>query len=118
MRYEEPRDVGRDALYDALAAPDAGAVCHTLIGVVFHDDDPVWLQETCLDLLGHPSGGVRRLAALSLGHIARIHGTLDTDAAAPALRALLEDPEARAGAEDALDDIAHFLGHFPDEDGV
>ncbi|HYW08061.1 MAG TPA: hypothetical protein VE913_13955, partial [Longimicrobium sp.] len=63
-----------------------------------------------MDHLRHPDVWVRRTAATSLGHIARVHGRLTVDRAIPELLQLLANPEVRGHAEDALSDIEIFLG--------
>ncbi|GDY33441.1 hypothetical protein [Gandjariella thermophila] len=110
MQYVEPGPVGRDALAAALGGGDGRAIAEALVGVAYHDPDWQWVQDTCLRLLGHPDTGVRAIAITCLGHVARVHRQLDTDKVVPALTRLTSDPDLGGRAEDALDDINHFLG--------
>jgi hypothetical protein len=110
MKYREPEPIPRAEAQEILKGDDEVALCRTLVGVAFHDPDWRWVQGECLRLLAHPASGVRGLAAVCLGHVARIHGQLDRDIVEPALRRLTKDPEAGGSAEDALGDIRHFLG--------
>jgi hypothetical protein len=48
------------------------------------------------------------MAAICLGHLARIHGTLDLDVVEPALERVLRDPNTTGDVQDALDDIRVF----------
>jgi hypothetical protein len=67
-------------------------------------------ERRALDHLQHPDVWVRRNAATSLGHVARVAGELDIDRVIPALLALMADPEVYGEADDALDDVEHYLG--------
>ncbi len=55
-----------------------------------------------------PTAGAR-VAATSIGHLARLHGLLDLDVIVPLLQELLHDPEIGGLAEDALADIRMFV---------
>ena len=77
--------------------------------MTFHDDDWRWVQSYCLQFLTHPDKDVRAIAAVCLGHLACIHGTLDIAIVVPALKDLLTDPDVAGKASDALDDIAMFV---------
>jgi HEAT repeat protein len=79
------------------------------VALAYHDSDVGWVQDLCLSLLADHDPGVRGTAALCLGHLARIHGTLDLHRVVPALKALLNDPEVRGTVMDAMDDIQIFI---------
>lgn len=108
MEYEEPTPIGRDHAARELASNDWERISMALLRLSLHDPDPSWLQQTVLPFLRHEHHWVRGTAAMCLGHIARIHGRVDTHIVVPAIRELLEDPATRGKAEDALDDIAMF----------
>ncbi|MCF6475921.1 hypothetical protein FAF44_47425 [Nonomuraea sp. MG754425] len=108
MRYVEPQPTGRQRLRAAVAAGDADGISAALISAAFHEEDGEWVQDWALELLAHPSPDVRRAAALSLGHVARIHRRIDHHLVLPRLQALLDDPEVGGTAENALDDIRMF----------
>ncbi len=110
MRYVEPGAAGRGALSAALDGGDGKTIAEALVGVTYHDPDWRWIQDTCLNLLNHPDAGVRAIAITCLGHVARIHRQLDTERVVPILTRFKSDPQLGGRAEDALDDIAHFLG--------
>ncbi|QVQ52635.1 hypothetical protein J4H86_02005 [Spiractinospora alimapuensis] len=109
MRYEQPPRVDRDGLNAALSAGDVGRIVTALVGVVVHDPDPHWVRSICLDLLDHPSGDIRRCAAIGLGHLVRMHRGLDTDDIVTRLRAVVDDPEAGNAARDSLLEIHRSL---------
>jgi hypothetical protein len=110
LRYEEPEAMDRRTAELALRGSDSAAISRALLAVALHDPDWTWVQEHCLRLLSAADPDVRGLAATCLGHLARIHGTLDLDRVEPKLRELRKDPEVGGRAEDALDDIQQFMG--------
>jgi hypothetical protein len=110
MEYREPRAIKREDAAEAFASADVGRINDALIGLVYHDPDGRWVQDQCLALLDYPDNDVRGLAVTCLGHIARIHRDLDRDRVLPALEGLRDDPTIGGRAQDALDDIAIYLG--------
>jgi len=92
MKYVEPSPASRDALAVALAGGDGRTIAETLVGLTNSDEDWRWVQDTCLELLHPRRIGVRAIAITCLGHLARIHGELDTDKVRPILTELLSDP--------------------------
>ncbi len=62
-----------------------------------------------LSLCATTDPGVRGIAVLGLGHLARVHRR-SSEAAVSAVRAALNDPDAFVAghADSAADDIAHF----------
>lgn len=76
-----------------------------MISAAFHIDDWQWLQGQFVKLLGHDDPWVRKVAATRLAHVARIHRRLDVTTVRHLIEALLDDPETRGHAEDALEDI-------------
>jgi hypothetical protein len=100
----------RAAVESTLRGSDSTAICRALVAAALHDPDWAWVQEHCLRLLAAPNSDVRGVAATCLGHLARIHGTLDQDRVEPKLRELRKDPDVGGRAEDALDDIQKFMG--------
>lgn len=71
-----------------------------------------WAEAICLSLVGHPDFNVRGNAVLGLGHLARTCRRLDLAAAVPAIAAALHDDNAhvRGQADNAADDLLHYLG--------
>ncbi|MET0233015.1 MAG: hypothetical protein ABW224_00080 [Kibdelosporangium sp.] len=110
MRYVASGQADRAALAAALAANDVVGITDGLLGLTNHDPDWRWVQEQCLALLAHPDKDVRGLAATCLGHLARIHRTIDLDKVVPALRQRSADPAIAGQIEDALEDIEMYVG--------
>lgn len=108
-RYAEPPPATATQVSAALTAhAPAPEVSALLVGAALHDD---WraVQDLCLNLLDGADAELAATAATCLGHLARIHGVLDVDRVRPALTARLNDPLVGGHAEDALDDLDHFL---------
>jgi hypothetical protein len=109
MKYEAPEPIERDQAAVELASDDVERMSLALLRLALHDPDPSWLQQILLPYLGHHHRWVRGVAAMCLGHVARIHGILDEETVVPAIRELLDDPTTKGQAQDALDDIEMFL---------
>ena len=95
MEYEEPTPIERTEAEVELASGDSDRISVALLR----------------PYLQHEQAWVRGVAAMCLGYVARLHGTLDLDVVIPAIRELLDDEtrETRGKAEDALDDIEIFM---------
>ena len=111
MEYEEPTLIERKDAEVELASGNWEKISMALLRLSLHDSDPKWLEATLLPYLRHDHYWVRGVAAMCLGHVARLHGTLDLDTVIPAIRELLDDEarETRGKALDALDDIEIFM---------
>ena len=109
MYLEEINPMSRRYAEAVFKQDDVEKIEEALLRVTFHDEDWRWVQSYCLQFLTHFDKDVRAVAALCLGHLACIHGTLDVAIVVPALKALLTDPDVARKASDALDDIAMFV---------
>ena len=114
MDHGEYREVPAFERRAALAALDSGDVdrmVDALLGLALHDPDWKWIQDLCIRYSGHPHANVRGIAVLSFGHVARIHGKLETDRVLPILRRALQDPDplVRGQAHSALADVQFFV---------
>jgi hypothetical protein len=79
------------------------ALCH---------DDPAHVESLAITLLDHQNDDVAAAAATSLGHLARLHGSLtDERLARLRLGVAADRPSIRGRALDALDDVAMFARH-------
>ena len=76
--------------------------------MTYHDSDWRWIQNICLNFVKSKDTQIRRLAVICLGHLARIHGTLDVEQVIPVLENLLHDSNVAGNVKDALDDIQMF----------
>ena len=111
MRYESVEPVSRARAHEVLAGDDDLAICRVLVSLAFHDPDCRWVQQLCLDYLQSSKWELRSISATCLGHLARIHRTLDMDLVLPALSEAASDPRVRPYVDDAIDDIRQFVRH-------
>jgi hypothetical protein len=100
MNYGPLEPTTREEAERAFAGDDAEAIGRA---------DAAWVQEQCLRLASHRDVWVRRNVATSLGHLARLHGSLDLKRVLPLLQAWQREPAVAGAAADALDDIAVFM---------
>ncbi|MEU1984064.1 hypothetical protein [Nocardia sp. NPDC019395] len=107
MKYQELHPIDRNEALEQIKTGDEWSVVEAILRLALHDPDGPWVTKIALDLLGNINLGIRRAAALALGHIARLHGEID-ERAVPALQQMLSDPETRGRAKDALSDIEIF----------
>lgn len=108
MRYQEPESISVADAEPLLASDDGQTVCRTLVAITHSPLDSSWIQGHCIAASRDDRPDVRRTAAICFGHLARIHGLVDTKKVMPVLRRLLKDPLTSGAAEDALDDIQTF----------
>ncbi|UZN02623.1 hypothetical protein [Cellulomonas sp. S1-8] len=92
----------------SLAERDLLTLREAIIAIALRDPDRVWVEEQLAGLMHDPDGSVRSVAALAVGHLARIHGAVDDQLLIPILTDLLSDPDARGNAEVALYDISTY----------
>lgn len=108
--YEEMPPISRAKAAAAFKSNERGEMTRAIIRLALHDSDWRWVQGQCLLLLKHPDRWVRGAAAISLGHLARIHKRLDLALVKPELERLVGDPGMDGKAQDALDDIETYIG--------
>jgi hypothetical protein len=110
MLYQSVQPISRSEAERIFAGNDEHEICNALVGVAFYDSDWKWVQDQCLRFLDTPdiAIGIRSLAATCLGHLARIHKTIDLNKVIPVLESLLNEPNMGT-AGDALDDIEMFV---------
>jgi hypothetical protein len=102
--------MSRGELEALIDSGNETAIIDALLSAAYYDPDWRWVQGICLRFLSHADLGVRSNAAICLGHIARIHKTLDLDLVLPKLVALKQDAAISRWVEEALEDIHFFLG--------
>lgn len=106
-------DEARARFVAAQATGDSSALARALLGIVHADDDAAWLQARCMEIVTDGDLSLRRLAVTCLGHIARIHGVAGQEVVS-LLTGLTHDPVLAGTAEDALSDVAIFVGPTAD----
>ena len=109
MIYQEIIPIAKRQAELHLADTDISLICETLVRLAYHEPDWQWVQEQCLRFCKHDNIEVKRLAIICLGHLARIHGTLNMDLINPILTELLKDKDVSGTVENTLDDIKIFI---------
>ncbi|MDR1347299.1 MAG: hypothetical protein LBJ63_02555 [Prevotellaceae bacterium] len=91
---------------------DVDSATKTLLDICFNPNDWKWVQDICLSLItANKNEDVRRLAVTCLGHLARIHSTIEKEKVIPFLKKIKKGDINIAGTiDDALDDINMFAG--------
>ncbi len=108
--YESLKPISNEDAQIALSSSDVERINDALLRLSLFSPDWRSIQGVCLRFLKHPAADVRGLAATCLGHLARLHRILDLEIVVPALKSLLDDPQAGGRAQDALDDINVYIG--------
>jgi hypothetical protein len=107
--YKEPV-APSDSEWQALVnSGDTHALCEAIIGRALNSTDWEATQNEMLDLLHHPDDGIKMTAILGLGHIARIHKTLDVNTVVSVLEKMKNSDLLRGRIEDVLGDIRMFV---------
>ena len=111
MFYEEIPEFDRADVLAAIERDDPDELLYAVLSAALYDPDPTWATSICLDLASHAHFNVRGNAILGLGHIARLHRTLDRALVQPVVeRALLDEHEyVRSQADNTADDLYVFL---------
>ncbi len=109
MKYENPSYIERSTAEVLLSHGSEDEVREVLVAIAFNESDWVWVQEKCLEFSRHPSWSVRAVATTCLGHLARIHHTLDLPRVLERLKELRADPLTADYAEHALEDIKRYI---------
>ena len=107
-KFSEVPEISRDDAYRAFSSGNAEEICGALVAITFHDPDLQWVQDLCLGFLSNGDSRISGLAATCLGHLARIHRSIDKEKVLGALRQHLSDDEIAGRVEDAIDDIEMF----------
>lgn len=110
MQSSELKNIGKNAAEAAFLKNDVEGVCTALISVAFYELDWKWAQDKFLHFLDNDNPEIRGLAAICLGHLARIHKKLEKEKVICALRNHLGDDLISGQVEDALSDVEFYLG--------
>ena len=109
--YDPIRRMSKQEINAAIRENDSKKLSIAVISAALYSGDGVWAEKLAYKLIDHPDHLVRGNAMLSLGHIARVHGTLDRDRAIDVLRVAMNDRDeyVRTHASDARDDVEHWI---------
>jgi hypothetical protein len=93
-----------------LSSGETDRVATALVRVTLREPDRAVVESLLATHLCSRDPWVRGVAATCVGHVARIHGALDTARLLPLLRSLAADPQTAGRVSDALGDIEVFIG--------
>ena len=110
MRYSQPVQLTKSQAEKIFASNDTDAISESLVALALNEPDWQWTQDKCIEFTHHGEWVLRAVAATCLGHLARLHGSLDLDKVRPRLLALMKDLRTSGYAEDAAGDIKMFMG--------
>ena len=91
-------------------------ICEAMIALALTEPDRQWMERQLVELMRDADGSVRSIAALAVGHLARVHGQIDLEEVMPVLQELLGDGEAAGNTANALDDIGTFVHYGKADD--
>jgi hypothetical protein len=109
VQFEHLPVLSREELHRQFESDSPDRVAHALISAAFHEPDWAWVQDWCIRLADHADPNVRRVAIVSLGHIARIHHALDLGHVVPLLASKSKQLDIAGTVEDTLSDIRMFV---------
>lgn len=100
------REISKD-----LRSKEPGTILRALLSAALYSGDGPWAEKLVYKFIDHEDPYVRGNAFLSLGHIARIYGTLDRSRAIDVLRVAKHDEHqfVRNHALDSIEDVQHWI---------
>jgi hypothetical protein len=109
LKYESVEPISRKRAQISFSSGNPRLIREALIRVALYDEDWSWTEHWCLHFIASNDPEIRATAILCLGHIARVHGQLDTAIVVPLLRKLKNDPLVGGYADNALSDIYTYM---------
>ncbi len=112
--YSSLAPITTEDVVRAVASGVSSSVADALLRLALHSPDAKQVERLRLQYTESADAELRRVASLSLGHLARLHGaSLECGRVFNRLLDLLDDPdsEVRGTAEQALGDLQVFRWH-------
>jgi hypothetical protein len=78
--YQRLDPIERNEAIALLESNESQVVAETILRLALHDPDAAWVTDRALALVESSDYGVRASAATTLGHIARIHRSVQLSA--------------------------------------
>jgi hypothetical protein len=78
--YQRLDPIERNEAIALLESNESQVVAETILRLALHDPDAAWVTDRALALVESSDYGVRASAATALGHIARIHRSVQLSA--------------------------------------
>lgn len=112
MKYENSEEYTIAEVESAILADRVEDLIQMVVSVSMFAKDSMWAESVCLRLANHSNFNVRGNAILGFGHIARVHGNIQSKEVKNLVKLALldEHPYVRGQADAAADDLTHFLG--------
>jgi hypothetical protein len=110
--YEEVPTMSAREIEVALRGNDVDRACDAVLSAALYFGDWRDAQRVCLKSLGHSSDVVKRSAIIGLGHIVRIHGSIDIDVVNSEIQKFSENDFLSGYIENLQSDINIFY-HRP-----
>jgi hypothetical protein len=110
-KYQDVKVIEKDKAEQIFLTNNVENICSALVSISFYEKDWKWAQDKCLEFLINNNVIIAGLAAICLGHIARIHGKIEKDRVINALKHNLSNKELAGQIQDALDDIELYIGN-------
>lgn len=107
MHYESPGSITPDEAEDVFLHGQPEDVSRALVSSALSGENREWLEQWIIRLSRHQDPAVRSTSAVSLGHLARLHGEVSREAV-KSVSDLREDALTAGAAENALEDIDIF----------
>ncbi len=92
----------------AFANGNPKEISHALLGLAYFEPDWKYVRDLCVKFLSDKTNKNHSMAAICLGHLARIHKNPEIRKVIPFLKGFLSDPDIGGTVEDAIDDIKRF----------
>ncbi|MDR2905201.1 MAG: MBL fold metallo-hydrolase [Helicobacteraceae bacterium] len=100
--------LSKEQVLEHLKSNEVSTVTNALLYATLNFNDWIWIQDECLKLANHQNVDIKGLAVTCLGHLARIHSSINKAKVLPVLFDKLNDKDISGRAQDALDDIKMF----------
>ncbi len=109
-KYQDVGIIEKDKAEQIFSTNNVENICSALVSISFYEKDWKWSQDKCLEFLLNANVIIAGMAAICLGHIARIHGKIEKNRVVNALKHKLSNKEIAGQIQDALEDIEIYIG--------
>lgn len=109
MQYKEIPRLKREEVVTRLQGDNVDAKVEAILSAALYDGDYHWVQTQCIQLMNSNNANLQHATVTAIGHVARIHKTIDKASVIPELEKLHANPPLKGTIEDTLDDIKMFV---------
>jgi hypothetical protein len=108
LQYRDPERVALQEAIEVFRTRRVDETVRTLLGMSLNGQNLDFVLSWCLFFLGHVDDRLAGAAAVSIGHLARVHRHMNTDVVIPALEMVRDEGRIAGQVGDALEDISLF----------